>query len=494
MATTPKFNTLLYVSWTLLGIVAIGILQKVIKVPMTHDETATAIYYAKFSAWKIMMYPDPWPNNHILNSLLVKFCITIFGAEQWSVRLPSFISFGLYAWGAIRISTFVFGRNNIMLLGGVALFAANPYLLDFFGLSRGYGMAAAMALLSLSYMVEGCIKMNSHKVWIAIILGALASYANFTLLFFLAAVLICSLIFFSIKFPPRSKPRKWIKHIGAIAAFVMLYGSLIYTPIVKMQSTNQFKYWTSNGFFNDTIFSSTESWRYNAKLFFDFNRITIAYLVVAIVVLALVRLIWISIKSKSKKEIFNSPLFICTLILILTGLVNILQNIILGTPNLNERTALFFYPLFIAVFLSLLEDVLHTANKQKIVAITLSLGLVAFSAIHLIDRYNRNSVRDWMFDAYTFKVLDHLNNSRINDAEIITLKTHWLYHPSFNFYTATGKVDWLELYPYDKNIDTLTNAQYYYLFNEDFELLKDKYEVVHKLSDTQLLLKKKELN
>lgn len=491
MTSTSKANYLHAISYFLLGLVAYGIGYKIWHIPITHDETATAIYYSKFTAWQIMMYPDNWPNNHILNTLLVKCSISLFGAEQWSVRLPSFISFGLYAWAAVRISDLIFGRTSIMILGSTALFVANPYLLDFFGLSRGYGMAAAMALLSLSFMVEGFLKDKVGKVWVAIIVGVLASYANFSLLLFLAATSLIGFIFFSIHFYPKTNLKKWATHIGALFILVLLYGALITVPILKMQTTNQFQYWTSNGFFKDTIFSSTESWRYNANLFFEFDRMVLAYLVVVIVILALARLIWHFRKTTQKEKLIKSPLFVCTSVLLLTGMINLCQNKLLGTPNLLDRTALFFYPLFIAVLLSLLGDVLSKSRTQKMPSTVLSVGLLALSALHLIDRYNSKAVRDWTFNANTINVLNYLNNSRNVDTEEVTLKTHWLYHPSFIFYTSTGKADWLNLYDYDKQIDTLTDAQYYYIFNTDYELLKNNYNVIDEFNGYEMLLKRK---
>ena len=69
------------------------ILYKAVHLPITHDEFASSVYYPAFGVWEIMMYPDYWPNNHILNTLLVKLSESVFGIEPWSVRLPNLLAF-----------------------------------------------------------------------------------------------------------------------------------------------------------------------------------------------------------------------------------------------------------------------------------------------------------------------------------------------------------------------------------------------------------------
>ena len=104
-----------------------------------------------------MMFPDNWPNNHILNTLLVKYSIALFGAHSWSVRLPNLLSFLLFAWAVYRIACLLNPRSFWLPVTAV-LFFANPYLLDFFGLSRGYGLSVALEMTAISFR---CLNLSS---------------------------------------------------------------------------------------------------------------------------------------------------------------------------------------------------------------------------------------------------------------------------------------------------------------------------------------------
>ena len=62
-----QINKYIYILFTLFGISLV--LHKAITIPITYDETATAVYYINFSYLDIIKYPGSWPSNHILNTL-----------------------------------------------------------------------------------------------------------------------------------------------------------------------------------------------------------------------------------------------------------------------------------------------------------------------------------------------------------------------------------------------------------------------------------------
>ena len=68
------------------------IIREAILLPLTHDEYSTiAVSFQPF--WDIVTYKDPIPNNHILNTLLLKCNIIIFGDHLFSNRLHNVLSF-----------------------------------------------------------------------------------------------------------------------------------------------------------------------------------------------------------------------------------------------------------------------------------------------------------------------------------------------------------------------------------------------------------------
>ncbi len=477
-----KFN---YYSFVLIIVVVFSLLlYKAVIFPVVNDETATAIHYSKFSVWEIMMYPDHWPNNHILNTLITKLFIILFGNEPVVIRLPNLLSFILYAIAIFRINKTILKENSIFFIPSALLFIANPYLLDFFGLCRGYGMSSAVAVLSVSFMITGFMDSKQRHIWTSYILSILASYANFTLLVFWCAISLFVMFYYFSK--STKQLQQVIKPTIILAVITILYLGLIATPIIKMHSTNEFQYWTSKGFYQETIYPLIKYSRSGSYMILGGSNHLIAVLVFLTIAANLIY-IFIELKrSNYNITSLNKPVFVTTMVLLATAFINIAQCKLLDTPNLHGRTALFFYPLFITVFVSFLGliPVSKARTAQKIAAFCF-----AFICIyHMGDRFKFNRIREYWFDSNTYEVLDYLE--KVYTDQTITLKTNWIFHNSFSYYYNTGKTPWLELLPYDKKIELNTGADYYYIFSDDYKILEPKFKVVLKLTDDKWLVKK----
>ena len=80
-----------------IGIITILLLYKAVHIPILKDEWETPVKYINHSVWDIMMYTSNSPNNHILNTLLVKLFVFVFGSrDQLILRLPNILSFLIY--------------------------------------------------------------------------------------------------------------------------------------------------------------------------------------------------------------------------------------------------------------------------------------------------------------------------------------------------------------------------------------------------------------
>ena len=161
------------------------ILYKALTVPITHDETATTVHYINYSYWEIMMYPDSWPNNHILNTLGVKYLSECFGKEQWVVRLPSLFAFLVYAYSVYLLLKLIVKPDGKLFLFLALIFLINFYLLDFFSLSRGYALSCSFVTLSAVFILKSFLEKNDSYQWLGFIFAIISSYANFTSLVYL---------------------------------------------------------------------------------------------------------------------------------------------------------------------------------------------------------------------------------------------------------------------------------------------------------------------
>ena len=458
-------------------LVAIGVLHKVINLPMTHDEVGTAVYYINFSYIEIIQFPGTSPNNHVLNSLLTKLSVEVFGNHPWSLRLPNFIAFIGYSYAVFRLLKNILGSASMFFIPAALLFVVSPYFLDFFSLSRGYGLSSAFCLLSVSYIVTGFGNKKGRHIWFGFLFALLACYSNFTLVYFLAAVGLLTFGFFTAMKIPKGKK---IINLTLLILVAAGFAFLVVGPITKMQANNEFTYWESNGFIKDTITHLVQFTLSDSKIFLTTTFITqfILFLVSAQISYLLAMLI-----LKRDYSQIRSPLFISTLLLAGTAGINILLCQLLETPNLIGRTALFFFPLFIVSLISTVSSI--RSFDIKLLKLSLSVLVTFFAAHHIITMYKADSVKEWSFDANTYDVLDYIKTIEGESS----LATHWLFNKSFSYYTDTGKANWLHLAPYNKEIETNSNAEYYYVFEDDFELLKSRYQLV-KRYDNRLLLRK----
>jgi len=475
------FNTLAFiVSYLLIfGL----ILYKVFNVPITHDEVGTILFYNNFSFWDIIMLPGSSPNNHILNTVLVKVLTSFFGNSLFIVRLPNVLAFVVFSIAVFRLVKNIFTLESIFFVAASTLFIANPYLLDFFSLCRGYGLSIAFLTLSLSYLFDGFKTLNNKQVWKALMFAIVACYASFTLLVFWVAISLIVIMYFALKY--KGKLKQQFKKISLLILLNTLFLILIAVPIYKMNVANEFVHWTSNGFKEDTIKLLVMLSLYGSEKINMFDAIVTG--IIAVIIADAIYLSYKIVQTKFNKVIFFTPLFVAVSLILLTVIVNLVQVWFLETPNLVGRTALFFYPLFIVVFISTIDLIIK--NKSKLRALILSLGIILFSVYHLLSTVMPSKVKEWWYDAYTVEVINFIKNQ--SDGNEVIIETSWLFNPSFQYHVQKEGEGWLSLEPYSKELDLKTDALYYYIQKEDYTKLKNQFYISKKYGDNFLLKRKR---
>jgi hypothetical protein len=138
-------------------------------------------------------------NDHPLNTWAMRWTSRLFGDQEWSLRLPNLISYVLYLVAGLCLLR---RCDPVTCLLGSALLNLNPFLVDFFSLARGYGIAAGFSLASFSLMNEAWHRRGSsfgkvllasafacagladfsHFAWIYVHLAMLAGAAAFAVL------------------------------------------------------------------------------------------------------------------------------------------------------------------------------------------------------------------------------------------------------------------------------------------------------------------------
>ena len=118
---------------------------------ITHDEALTVIYQGTKSYLDIFLYKKGnHPNNQLINSLLMRFGIGVFGYKDIVIRIAGLIGGLLYIVWAYKLSRKLFSRTFLFPLS-LSLLILNPYVLDFFSLARGYSLALGFLIISLLF-------------------------------------------------------------------------------------------------------------------------------------------------------------------------------------------------------------------------------------------------------------------------------------------------------------------------------------------------------
>jgi hypothetical protein len=132
--------------------------SRAIRVPFTYDEAASYIRYIDTSASSVFdtnllsVFNFEVATNHFLNTVLTKVSYIIAGRSEFSLRLPNLLGYAFY----LGFASFILRRlsNSLIALCGFLLLNLNPYLLDFFALSRGYGLSLGLMIGSLFFLLR----------------------------------------------------------------------------------------------------------------------------------------------------------------------------------------------------------------------------------------------------------------------------------------------------------------------------------------------------
>lgn len=338
-AITPRF---LAKAWVAALLLFIG--YRAATLSMTCDEAWTA---------KDMPYPDLFGyitpgfiaglNVHLLNSWLANLCLTVFGESDLAVRLPALAGGAVYLVGAYTLCARLF--RSWRLPAALILLTANPYLLDFFSIGRGYALGLGCLMLGLPRLLGLGTKDAPpwHLAWFA-----LAAVANLSFLYaYLAAVGLETARTLPWPRRPAAHPARLRQIAGPVAA--TLAGlALIYGQAMRIATHNNEHWWGSpDGFINGGLASLVQVTLYHIALPPGAARLIAWAVLGEILLLGLVALTE-GRASPTQKPQRNALSALLALFGIIWAGVT-LEHQLFGTPFLIERGMFFFYPIVILI-------------------------------------------------------------------------------------------------------------------------------------------------
>ncbi len=484
---------------TLLILLGIGLLTytalRADRLSMTHDESSTYLNTLPVPVLECFYEAHCWQtaNLHMTNTVGMQFWVTLLGPTEWAIRLPNVLGHLVYLVFSFLLVTRLTREPAIQVMGFLVL-NANPYLLDFFSLARGYGLANVGMMVSLYYLMRQIQAPKAAYAWGIALAGAFAVFSNFTWLIFYAAlgativlVMIAGrtgvqqpgTLFVGSKGAIRTRWQGFIPWL--IVAVIM--GALLLFPISQLSKLGEFKYG------NDSL------WRSFHYLITDslygesyFSSQTIRVFKWLSIFLSLAAFTFAALSFWKKEEEPTQRYFqvITALIgILLVGLV--VQYYLLGAKYVIHRKAVFFIPLG-GLMLTLLVTYVH--KNWRIPAQVFAWVIAVFAVWHGTRFANLDYCREWIYDSGTEEMVQFVDQ-QVPEGDTIRLGMHWLYSHTAHFYRETKGLTSFHPIEYSKDLRTDTYYDYYYVPKGEGAKLDSTYEYVRDFEFAGDLFKRK---
>lgn len=343
---------------------------------ITWDEAYTYIAYAKnFSIKELIDIGSNLANNHILNTVMIaiidKLCNIPY--NEFIIRLPNIIMLIFYFIGSYMISRDE--KHKYLLFTGLVL---NYYVMEFFGLARGYGMATSFTIW-MCYFFKKASKndYDDKNIFISVIFGLLACYSNTISILSLFAICLIYLM----QLIRKKETIKFIKRniIKIIPIAILLIYIVIFHFIVTgsdkpvFGGTGEAKGLTIIGFLEKNF----------VWMFVENSGINIVVSIIGIIFIIVSILFF-------RKEILKRPFFSVILALIIALIV---PSMILGKPYPIERCLIPLWPL---VVLGIVDIYSLWTDKMNIKISKIVTGCIIFVLIFaFVIRINIKETRTW---------------------------------------------------------------------------------------------------
>src|SRR3989344_2644589 len=450
---------------------------------ITWDEAFSYLQFVRHEIFIPEKYEMMDANNHFLNTWLNIYFVKWFGVSELVLRLPSLISHLLFLFYSYKlIKNFVrrtpSGENKWLVLASFLIINLNPYILDFFSLSRGYGPSLGLMMTSLYYLYAYFESMYKAKYAIyCCIAGGLATLANFVLLnYFIVSFGIILLIAgynFLSEGPLFGRKRDSPNLISIIVSCTIVFVSLwfLVPEAMKLKEAKALFYGGNRGFWDDTICTITERCFYGLPYPHVFEMAAKGFLLLIIAG----SIVFVGFRF-FKKIKSSSLLFLGAIIFLVLfcALSTIVQNHFLGTLLLIDRTAMFF----VVLFNLLLVFFINELSKQNSKVFLLPILINIFVIFHFVWAFNLHYVFEWKSNADVkqmladFKKVVEIPKEKINVDICIPLS----FDQSINFYRAVDNLTWINTV--ERNATANYSFDYLYLEPREFSVINTDSMIV----------------
>ncbi len=367
-------------------------------------------------------YPLFAANTHLLNTFLAFITSSILGYSEWALRLPNVLIFLVYAYFCYKI---VLEKTTYLSIAFLALsfMLFNHFLVDYFGLMRGYGLAVAFFTGTIYYFLDLVKNFNTKTFLKGIICSALMIYANYSFFTpFIALHLALLLLTFT-------KERFKIFFRYFLIEFLLLLPGLVHMGIIL--GKDRIIIGGQDNFIKDTLYSIFDPSFSN--ILPNQQNLLITVLLSGIILIGLL----VTYKNKPLSFILSTTL-LCALIP--TGL-----NLAIGMNFPQGRAALYWIPLIGITFYFILTVLFDQSSKWLSYAtLGLTVIIIGISSVSFFKKINLDHTITWKREAKNLEILETFAEQTKSN-ETYNLGVDWIFYYSVKYYKLTKDYSWFKI-------------------------------------------------
>ena len=381
--------------------------------------------------------PERSANHHVLNTSLMYVFSSFFGDSEFSLRLPNILSFLFYLVFCFYILKE--SKNIFLIYFGAFLLLINPFLIEFFSLARGYGLAVGFFLPALYFLLKEKKDRNSYKEFLqkfslSMMFCSLALLANLSAMNFFITILGIFVIQYLLLV--KNNNLITLKQHGVFLLVLILACIPLVIGIKRLLFLSELK----ELFFGeetlvDSIKSIINSSFYISEKLFWINTI-ILYFITGTFFIGVV----ISIFTRN----FYNNLFKMTFLIGGVLLGEIIEHYFFDSKYPSQRTALIFIPAYGLFLYYLVEYLYEKINSKKVsafISVFLLISLIFPGTILFISKMNLLYTSTWKFDYCTKDVIEIINNQSKIEKKRMNIGSPWQFEPELNYYITSRKMN-----------------------------------------------------
>ena len=423
-------------------------------------------------------------SNHVLQTLLSRISVKLFGLSEFTLRLPSLLGGLLYLMAGWRLCRFVL-KNDCVFLLGVAVLSLNPFITDYLSIARGYGMALGFFVAALYLIVrsvgEESACFSRRSVSLGTLLLGLSVAAN--LAFAVPTVALGALLTLIVALDRRagSVVTRLLQSIRKVWLPFMLPVVILVVPPLSHARKDAFYYGekslkvTSFSLVSRSFFHQYNIWRPESVPLkvgraTDFLADWVApiWLFAVAAVLLAVCIRWLRARDYCQLHRLDRVYLLVAADIVLSLAAFILAHRLVGVLYPSDRTAIYLAALATLASIILIERLVSAPSWfMRLIGLASTAGALV-ALFYFIRGFPTSYYYEWPYSVDTRQVIERIiqEHEKVHKKHI-KVGVDWKLADGFNFYRDMYHLgSWLEPFTRDKPPES-GGFDYYVLLPED---------------------------